>query len=161
MRRSCARRRRRHRHGPIVAPLAPERYKVQFTVPRGTHDKLRRAQDLLRHSIPDGDLAAIFDRALTLLLSDLEPAKRAATARPRVSRSATSGSRHIPAGVRREVWKRDGGRCAFVGTQGRCTERGFLEFHHVEPYAVGGLAVVQNIELRCRAHNLHEAEQYL
>ena len=58
------------------------------------------------------------------------------------------------------MWRRDGGRCAFVGTQGRCTERGFLEFHHVEPYAVGGEAVVQNVELRCRAHNLHEAEQY-
>jgi len=58
------------------------------------------------------------------------------------------------------VWKRDGGQCAFVGTEGRCTERGFLEFHHLQPYAVGGQAVVQNVELRCRAHNLHEAEQY-
>jgi len=45
-------------------PLAPERYKVQFTVGRQTHDKLRRAQDLLRHSIPDGDPAAIFERAV-------------------------------------------------------------------------------------------------
>jgi hypothetical protein len=33
------------------------------------HDKLRRAQDLLRHSIPDGDPAKIFDKALTLLLA--------------------------------------------------------------------------------------------
>ena len=64
----------------VVAPLAPERYKVQFTMSRETHDKLRRVQDLLRHSIPDGDPAAIFDRALTLLLSDLERAKLAATA---------------------------------------------------------------------------------
>ena len=62
-----------------VTPLAPERYKVQFTVSRDTHDKLRRVQDLLRHSIPNGDPAAIFDRALTLLLADLERAKLAAT----------------------------------------------------------------------------------
>ena len=144
----------------IVTPLAPERYKVQFTVSRATHDKLRRAQDLLRHSIPNGDPAAIFDKALTLLLADLEQAKLAATERPRGARPPATGSRHIPAAVRREVWKRDGGQCAFVGANGRCTERGFLEFHHVRPYADGGASVVDNLEIRCRAHNLHEAEQY-
>jgi hypothetical protein len=39
---------------------------VQFTVSRETHQKLREAQDLLRRRIPSGDVAAIFDRALTL-----------------------------------------------------------------------------------------------
>jgi len=144
----------------VVTPLAPERYKVQFTVSRDTHEKLRRVQDLLRHSIPSGDPAAIFDRALTLLLADLERARLAAVARPRGARPVPAGSRHIPAAVRREVWKRDDGRCAFVGAHGRCPERGFLEFHHVEPYAVGGPSTVDNVEVRCRAHNVHEAEQY-
>jgi hypothetical protein len=91
----------------MVTPLAPERYKVQFTVSRETHDKLRRAQDLLRHSTPTGDAAAIFDRALTLLLADLERSKLAATARPRTAKRAASGSRHVPAAVRRALWKRD------------------------------------------------------
>ena len=148
-------------HPAKVIPLAPERYKVQFTVSQATHDKLRRVQDLLRHSIPNGDPAAVFDRALTFLLADLEKTKLAATGRSGACRSAALGSRHIPAAVRREVWKRDAGRCAFVGAQGRCTERGFLEFHHIAPYAVGGQATAENISLRCRAHNVHEAEQYL
>ena len=143
-----------------VTPLAPERYKVQLTVSRETNDKLRRAQDLLRHSIPNGDLAVIIDRALTLLLEDLERTRLAATDRPRSSGRPTSSSRHIPAAVRRAVWKRDGGQCAFVGTEGRCHERGFLEFHHVKPHAVGGPPIVDNIALRCRAHNVHEAEQF-
>jgi 5-methylcytosine-specific restriction endonuclease McrA len=143
-----------------VTPLAPERYKVQFTVTRETHDKLRRAQNLLRHSIPNVDPAAIFDRALTVLLGDLERAKCAATDRPRAARPAPWGSRHVPAAVKRAVWKRDGGQCAFVGAAGRCTERGFLEFHHVKPYADGGATVVENLELRCRAHNMYEAEQH-
>ena len=65
------------------------------------------------------------------------------------------GSRHVPAAVRRAVWIRDGGRCAFVAENGRhCTERGFIEFHHTAPYAAGGEATVDSIELRCRAHNL-------
>jgi hypothetical protein len=142
----------------VVAPLAPERYKVQFTVGRETFEKLRRAQDLLRHSIPNGDPAAIFDRALTLLLAELDRTRLAATERPRASRPTASGSRHIPAAVKRTVWARDGGRCAFVGRHARCTETAMIEFHHVVPYARGGPAVAENIELRCAAHNAHEAE---
>ena len=142
-----------------IVPLTPERYKVQFTVSAETHEKLRLAQDLLRHQIPDGDPAAIFDRALTALLQDLAKKKLAATDRPRGRRGLIPGSRHIPAEVKRAVWLRDGGRCAFVARHGRrCTEQGFLEFHHVTPYAVGGPPTVDNIQLRCRAHNGYEAE---
>jgi hypothetical protein len=143
-----------------VSPLTPERYKVQFTVSRETYDNLQRVQGLLRHSNPHGDLSAIFDRALTLLLADLSRTKLAATERTRPASGLADGSRHIPAAVKREVWKRDRGQCVFVGTNGRCAETGFLEFHHVVPYADGGEATVQNIELRCRAHNAYEAERY-
>ena len=143
---------------PVVAPLAQERYKVQFTVSRQTHDKLRRAQDLLRHTVPNGDPAEIFDRALTLLVTHLERTKLASVQRLRAPRPAVAVSRHIPASVRRAVWTRDGARCAFVGNQGRCAERGFLELHHVVPFAHGGAATVDNIQLRCRAHNQFEAE---
>jgi hypothetical protein len=63
--------------------------------------------------------------------------------------------------VKRKVWLRDLGRCAFVGTGGRrCGERAFVEFHHVRPYAVGGEASVENIQLRCRRHNAHEAREF-
>jgi hypothetical protein len=146
-------------HRTVVAPLAPERYRVQFTVGAETHEKLRRAQDLLRREIPDGDLGALFDRALTLLLDDVARRKLAAAARPRPETRSRPGSREIPAHVRRAAWSRDGGRCAFVAANGRrCTERVFLEFHHCEPYAIGGEPTVANISLRCRAHNVYEAE---
>ena len=36
----------------------------------------------------------------------------------------------------------------------------FIEFHHRAPYAAGGRATVDNIELRCRAHNTYEAEVF-
>jgi 5-methylcytosine-specific restriction endonuclease McrA len=144
-----------------VAPLAPQRYKVQFTARAETYEKLRLAQDLLRHQIPDGDLDQIFHRALTALLEDLVRQKVAATDRPRRARPTAPSSRHIPAEVKRAVWLRDGGRCAFVGTSGRrCTATGFLEFHHVRPHAVGGESTIDNIQLRCRAHNAYEAGLY-
>jgi 5-methylcytosine-specific restriction endonuclease McrA len=143
-----------------VAPLSTERYKVELTISGETREKLRRVQDLLRHAVPNGDLAEIFDRALTALLEDVERRRCAATSRPRAHRKPTSDSRHIPAAVRREVWKRDQGRCAFVGRSGRCGETSFLEFHHVEPHAAGGSSTVDNIQLRCRAHNLYEARLF-
>ena len=140
-----------------IAPLAPERYKVQFTVSRETHDKLRRAQDLLRHAVPNGDPAIIFERALELLVDDLERRRIGKAAHPRAPHETKRDSRQIPAAVKRAVWQRDNGRCAFSGSHGRCTETGFLEYHHVVPFASGGSRSPSNLELRCRAHNQYEA----
>jgi hypothetical protein len=68
---------------PVVRASAPERYRVQFTIGQETHEKLRRVQALLRREIPDGDPAAIFDRALALLLEKVEKTKLGAAAKPR------------------------------------------------------------------------------
>jgi 5-methylcytosine-specific restriction endonuclease McrA len=144
----------------IVKPIAAEHYKVQFTVTRQAFDKLSRVQNLMRHTCPNGDVGVIFERALTMLLQHLEQTKLARVSRPQRPRGAASGSRHIPAAVRRAVWRRDRGQCAFIGTRGRCTERGFLEFHHMVPFADGGTAVVDNIHLRCRAHNQYESDRW-
>ena len=92
----------------VVTPLAPERYKVQLTISREAHDALRRAQDLLRHAIPDGNPAVIFERALTLLVGDLERTKLAAAKRPRAAVTQKARSRHVPAVVKREVGPRPG-----------------------------------------------------
>jgi len=143
----------------FVAPLSPSRYLVKLTVGQETHDKLQRAKDLLRHVVPNGDPAAIIDRALTVLIAQLEKTKHGATNRPRTAPRSTSTSRHVPSSVKREVWKRDEGRCTFVGAEGRCPETGFLEFHHVVPFARGGPTSIENLQLRCRAHNAHEAER--
>jgi hypothetical protein len=148
---------------PTVAPLASDRYLLRVTLSADAHSRLRRAQDLMRHMIPDGDPGAILDKALTMLVEQLEKARTAKTARPRRASSERSdhsgGSRYIPAPVKRAVWARDEGRCAFVGRNGRCTEAGCLEYHHVIPFARGGSATVSNLALRCRAHNGFESEQ--
>jgi hypothetical protein len=149
---------------PTIAPLTPQLYRLQLTMSAVTHEKLRRAQDLMRHSVPSGDPAVILDRALTVLLDQLERRTLAASAKPRARipvATPASPTRHIPASIRRAVWARDEGRCAFVGTHGRCTERGFLEFHHVKAYAEGGETSVGNLQLRCRSHNQYEARQLI
>ena len=146
----------------VVTPLAPDRYQLQVTLTGATHEKLRRAQALARHTVPDGNVASILDRALTLLIDDLERRKFARVVSPRPARGGEgrASGRHIPAAVQRAVWQRDQGRCAFVGPAGRCRETAFVEFHHVTPYAEGGAATVDNLQLRCRAHNQYESRRY-
>jgi hypothetical protein len=140
---------------PLVLPLAPDRYRITFTASEDTTRKLELVRDLLRHAVPDGDPAEIVSRALDALLDDLLKKKFALTDRPRPagSNGESGDSAYIPAEVKRAVFIRDGGRCAFKGTHCRCGERALLEFHHVVPRACGGQATVGNIELRCRAHN--------
>ena len=68
-------------------------------------------------------------------------------------------NRHIPAAVARSVWARDGDRCVYVDARGqRCRETRGLELHHRRAHALGGPPTVDNLEIRCRVHNLLAAE---
>jgi hypothetical protein len=70
-------------------------------------------------------------------------------------------SRHVPAAVARAVYSRDDGSCTFCSGDGRrCGARRFLELDHVIPWAAGGASTVENLRLRCRAHNQHSARRY-
>jgi len=199
---------------PIIAPLSGETFRIQFTATREVRDKLQEAQNLLRHSVPDGDLSTIIGRALDLLIEDVKK-KRFAIGRKARSGSTESGktresgetprggeeprmadesesakkpqmtesadgsgelpageepcpaeaptevaSRHIPDAIKRAVYERDGGRCAFMDDQGRrCTATGAVEFDHIDGFARTWTHSVEGIRLLCRAHNQHAADQ--
>jgi hypothetical protein len=145
---------------PRAVPLSPRRYKLQVTIGEETREKLSELQALLSHQIPDGDPAEILDRALDALLTETKKRKVALMDKPRRFRKKSgSKTRAIPAHTRREVFERDEGRCAFVDSQDRrCSSTWQVEFHHRLAYARGGTHDVDNIELRCRAHNQYEAE---
>ncbi|MEO5616721.1 MAG: hypothetical protein ABIS67_03040, partial [Candidatus Eisenbacteria bacterium] len=150
--------------GPVprakLIPLAAGRYSLQVTIEERTHDKLRYAQDLLGHQVPSGDVAQVLDRALDVLIGQLEKRKFAATTTPRPGRCATpAGGRHIPAYIKRAVWERDGAQCSFVSETGRrCPSRRGIQFDHMDEVARGGQASVGRIRLLCRAHNQYAAE---
>ena len=143
-----------------LAPLSPQRYALQVTVGQETHDKLRYAQALLGHQLPSGDLARVLDKALDVLIRQLEKRKFGATERPRRGRRRPSPNpRHIPAAVRSAVWERDQSQCTFRSDSGRrCPAHTRLEYDHIHPVARGGHATVEGIRLRCRAHNQYDAE---
>lgn len=53
----------------------------------------------------------------------------------------------IPLEVKREVWRRDEGKCS------KCGAREKLEYDHIIPVVKGGSNTVRNIELLCEACN--------
>jgi hypothetical protein len=59
----------------------------------------------------------------------------------------TAERQPIPSSVRREVWRRDEGKCA------RCGSRDKLEYDHIVPVAKGGSNTARNIELLCESCN--------
>jgi hypothetical protein len=150
---------------PEPPSLAPQRYKVQFTATQEYVDLLEQAKDLLSHAVPDRSIEEVHLRAMRALVAELKKRKYAVTDKPRSqppgeSESPLQGGRGVAAAVRRAVWKRDGGRCTYVDAAGqRCRETSCLELHHEEAYARGGPPTVENLSLRCRAHNALAAEQ--
>ena len=147
---------------PVVQPLSPGRYKVQFTASGELQRKLERLQALMGSSGRDGDLAAVIEQAVTEKLERLETRRVGRTKAPRKGLGkaiASSSSRHIPAAIQRAVRERDGDRCRYLDTQGRrCKERHWLQFHHRHPFGLGGEHSAENIRLMCRAHNAYLAE---
>jgi hypothetical protein len=142
----------------LLEPLAPARYKVQFTADEALKDKLDRARNLLSHANPTGDLAVIVGRAMDSLLAEIEKTLLGKTDRPRRSRKSAPGA--ITRAARREVFARDGERCSFVSAEGRrCSARAFLQLDHVEPRALGGSGESSKVRVLCAAHNRSSAER--
>ena len=140
-------------------PLSVDRYALEFTISRETHERLRRVQDLLASAVTSADIPEVFDRGLKLLEEALLKRRCSATDHPRASRGSDD-PRCVPASVVREVWERDGGQCTYVSDDGhRCEARRWLECDHVVPVARGGKPTADNLRLRCRAHNQFEAEK--
>ena len=143
---------------PVIEPLAPARYRVQFTASAELRDKIERLTALM----PGNDLASIVDAAVTEKLERLEAKRFGKTKKPRKSledADTSPGVRGISAPVRRFVWKRDSGQCTFTTRDGkRCPAHERLEFHHDDPYGLGGDRSATNIRLMCTCHNAYMAE---
>jgi hypothetical protein len=135
---------------------------VHFTADAEPRELIERARALASHRLPKGELSGLMKIVLRSFVQREEARRFAVGRKPRsaktppggVSRSSSQRSRHIPAQTRREVHARDAGQCSFVAHDGRrCEARALLEFDQVQPWAKQGRASVDNIRLRCRAHN--------
>jgi hypothetical protein len=143
---------------PVVEPLSPARYKIQFTANAELKNKIERLAALM----PGVELAELIDAAVTEKLERVEANRYGKVKKPRTSvadTDASSVAREPVAAVKRAVCESDRDQCTYVSPSGkRCPVRDGLEFHHIQPHAKGGPTTVGNLTLRCRTHNLHAAE---
>ena len=147
---------------PAPVPRHEPRMLLKLMVTRAVLEQLRHAQNLLAHEIPSRDAGKVFEKAIQVLIRRLEKRKFGATDRPRTTtpRRRAKGGRYVPASVRNAVWERDGGQCTFVSESGhRCEMRRLIEFDHELEVARGGKSTLENVRLRCRAHNQYAAER--
>ncbi len=87
-----------------------------------------------------------------------QPQPQPAQSEPIQLKPDQSTSRYIPAALKREIWRRDQGRCTYHSPDGqRCSSRFALEVDHVQPMALGGETKLENLRLLCRAHNIQQA----
>lgn len=147
-----------------IDPLSEDKIQVQFTAPASFGESLEKARAILSHKYPQGRLCDVLGEALALLLEKQEPRKKEKTpncmSRDRLQKEESPRSRYIPKAIKAAVWERDEGKCTYVGPTGhRCAETKFLNYDHLNPYALGGESdSVSNIRLTCRRHNVYLAK---
>ncbi|MGD8415078.1 MAG: HNH endonuclease signature motif containing protein [Candidatus Latescibacterota bacterium] len=131
-------------------------FEIRFAADEELMELIRWAKSYLSHKYPNGpSFQEIFKFALSYLR---EREDLALQDKPRKS-SAKTNTRYIPKTVKQQVWKRDKGRCTYVGSNGkRCNSEHNLEYdHYPVPYARGGPSTANNLRLLCAKHNKHAA----
>lgn len=163
-------------------PEPPQRYRVQFTATQEYAYLVDRAKALLSSAGTGCSIEELHLRAMQALVDALERRKlgsKRAHSEPEdaavctasrtsndVPRTQTLAPRQrgraVPKAIRRTVYERDEARCTYADERGeRCRETQCLELHHLHAFALGGAHTVDNLTLRCRAHNALAAEDDL
>jgi hypothetical protein len=142
-----------------VRAVSEGQWSLRVTVDKSLKDDLEALAALLSHKLPRGDLAAVLREAVRCGIEKNGKRKGAVKPerRPAPRAAAPKNLAAIPAELRRQVWDRDGGRCAPDGR--RCGSRWQVEVDHVDPVGRGGMATLVGLRLLCKGHNLLHAEQ--
>jgi 5-methylcytosine-specific restriction endonuclease McrA len=125
----------------VVEPLTAKESRIHITVSPGFVALLAKARAGQSHVHPRATDEQVLTAALDLLL--------AAQAKRKTS---------VPAKVKREVRKRDEGRCQWpLASGGICGSVVRTEVDHVVPRGQGGPSTVENCRILCKVHNLEAA----
>jgi hypothetical protein len=143
------------KHGKRKGAVAPDTRAATARKARSMTSDRERNTSCNANAADDGRSAT----PAAVASSGLSLATRSPRRFPEAARPSSSA---IPLPIRRQVWERDGGGCAWTAPDGtRCSSRWKLELDHVWPRALGGASTVDNLRISCRAHNVLHAEQVL
>jgi hypothetical protein len=134
---------------------------LRLTLDKETMENLERLREIWSHKMPGASMADLVKAMAAYCRQKLDPDVK--TEPKKHSSTPAPEGRYIPVPIKRAVSKRDKGCCTYEDptTGRRCGSRYQLEFDHKVPFARGGKSTVENLRLRCRAHNQwHAIEAY-
>jgi 5-methylcytosine-specific restriction endonuclease McrA len=138
-----------------IEPVAPELHVMRVTVGSDFKADLEAVRDELSHKLPGASLEAVLHECIRVTLEACRKRRRGAGKKTTWNLPPV-GSRDYPSAVKHAVWTRDKGKCTYVGPTGhRCNSTYQVQVHHIHPHEMGGPPTVENLTLRCRAHNLY------
>ena len=127
----------------VVEPMTATASRMHVTVSREFLVLLKKAKAGQSHVQPGASDEELLTAALELLIE-----------------KQTRRKACVPAKVKREVVKRDQGKCQWpIHDGGICGATVRLEIDHVVPRGKGGPSTVENCRILCKAHNLEAARQ--
>jgi 5-methylcytosine-specific restriction endonuclease McrA len=159
---------------------------IKFLAEAGLLNDIEELRNLLSHSKPGASIKYLIAFAVSRAVNELRPkAPKHSSVTTAVERMTASGgsrlkvshtknaeasaqritqkmNRYIKCAVKHQVWQRDRGQCTFSDpvSARKCCSKYKVEFDHIVPFAMGGQNSVENLRLRCQAHNQFSAIQF-
>jgi hypothetical protein len=154
--------------------VSDQRIELKLGISEKLHEKLKRVQDLVStQSGKAANLEETLEAALVLFIEKKDPLEKANRAQARMEKaqkpvpeqapersgplsslSTSHNQRFIPASLVHAIRRRDQGQCTYRSLQGvRCSQKRWLEIHHILPLALGGQNQLENLRLICRGHH--------
>jgi hypothetical protein len=101
-----------------IEPIDAGLHVLRATVSAEFVSDLEEVRAALSHKLPGARLEDVLHECVRTTLAAVRRRRRGA-GKQTFAKAPPERSRYIPAAVRDEVWRRDGGQCTFVGVTGR------------------------------------------
>ena len=176
-----------HSHETIT-PQRDDTVRLEVSFTQEQMETLRRAKELLSHTLPDGNWADLFthlagkhvqkvlgkefsksknepNRTIESLASTImtTDAPQASTQRFSATQiSHLQKRKYTTRATKRVLLKKAHYRCEYVdeSTGQRCTATHYLDIDHRIPFALGGKDSIENLRILCRNHNQLSARKW-
>lgn len=121
-------------------------HELRFSLNDNAFKKLDELRGLLAHK-GKRSLKDVFEYSIDLTIEQLKKNKFKLSPKKEKYSMEKSSTRYIPAGVRRAVFEKSGGRCENCGSNYK------LEYDHIKPFSFGGETSEKNLRLLCFSCN--------